>query len=102
CARAAMPPGAGLGGSMGSIVRFKGSAKVAAVADSHAPKMAPGRGFYEAWLRHSGARAFAREPGIHNHRSANMDSGLAASRRSGMTPLRGVTSYTCRPAPRRP
>ncbi len=26
-----------------------------------------------------------REPGIHNPRSANMDSGLAAARRSGMT-----------------
>jgi len=31
-----MPPGAGLGGSTGSILRFKGSAKVAAIADSHA------------------------------------------------------------------
>src|SRR5580692_6796232 len=48
CARAAMPPGAGPDGAAGSILRFKGSAKVTAVADSHAPKMAPGRGFYEA------------------------------------------------------
>src|ERR1700686_1652960 len=31
-----------------------------------------------------------------------MDSGLATAWRSGMTSLRAVTSYTCRPARRRP
>jgi hypothetical protein len=35
-------------------------------------------------FRHPGARALAREPGIHDHRSANMDSGLAAARRPGI------------------
>jgi tripartite-type tricarboxylate transporter receptor subunit TctC len=38
-------------------------------------------------FRHSGARAQAREPGIHLHRISNVDSGLAASRRHGMTIL---------------
>ena len=38
----------------------------------------------EFLARHSGAER-SEEPGIHNHRSANMDSGLAALRRSGMT-----------------
>ncbi|MGN6749988.1 MAG: hypothetical protein ACTHJS_15485, partial [Xanthobacteraceae bacterium] len=35
--------------------------------------------------RHSGARALAREPGIHSPRAGVMDSGLATSWRSGMT-----------------
>src|ERR1700722_20022429 len=43
----------------------------------------------QGWKRqvecHSGARAFAREPGTHNHRSANMDSGLLAALGPGMT-----------------
>src|SRR5580698_10985978 len=63
CARAAMPPGAGAIGSIGSILRFKGSAKVTDGADSHVPKMAPGRGFYEAYVsrtRCSAISAFTR------------------------------------------
>src|SRR6266849_3665012 len=40
-----------------------------------------------ACVRHSGARALARKPGIHNPRLAVIDSGLAASRRPGMTRL---------------
>src|SRR5262249_26074929 len=35
--------------------------------------------------RHSGARAFAREPGIHNPRPVVMDSGFGLSGRPGMT-----------------
>ena len=58
CARAAMPPGAGAGGSTGSMLRFRGSAKAAVpiATDSHGQKMALGRGFYEACRRHSGAQ----------------------------------------------
>src|SRR5260221_13230341 len=57
-------------------------------------------------LRHSGARALAREPGIHNPRPVVMDSGLAAEpvigpadgrtrgRRPGMTRLGSSVSAT--------
>ena len=45
------------------------------------------RCFYFISHRHSGAQR-SWEPGIHNPGAGSMDSGLAASRQSGMTPDR--------------
>ena len=66
CARAAMPPGAGPDGAVGSIVRFKGSAKVTDGADSHAPKMASGRGFSPRLGPVSSFRGAKRKPASRN------------------------------------
>ena len=51
--------------------------------NSHAPKMAPGRGFYEA-----GRAERSEEPGIHGPCTGIMDSGFA-----GKSPRPGMTSY---------
>jgi hypothetical protein len=45
-------------------------------------------------LGHSGAPPLGGEPGIHSRRPVGMDSGLAASRRPGMTPHMIRTSET--------
>ena len=50
------------GGSVGSTMRFNGSATGLGATDSHCRKMAPARGFYEACPRHSGARPQAGSP----------------------------------------
>src|SRR5215468_4653815 len=44
--------------------------------------------------RHSGMRAQARRPGIHNHSRRVMDSGLAALRRPGMA-IEGLAFAKC-------
>ena len=50
-------------------------------------------------FRHSGARAQAREPGIHLHRISKVDSGLAASRRPGMTILVALIAFALATTP---
>ena len=102
-ARAAMPPGAGTGGSAGSKVRFTGSATMRGATDSHPRKMAPGRGFYEACVRprHSGLPLAASPESIITGQR-NMDFRARGLRpRPGMT-ASSLTSCIYRPPPWHP